>query len=96
MAVYYLIFINFIMTKLLRFSTRTQYGFVAQDLEKVLPLLVENGTHPGENKTNPQIKYKAVNYIGLTPVLTKAMQKQQQLIDNNKKQLMIYYSEFQN
>ncbi|MEO6253322.1 MAG: tail fiber domain-containing protein, partial [Ferruginibacter sp.] len=72
--------------KIMNFPTGTQYGFVAQELEKVFPILVENGTHPGENKTDPELKFKAVNYIGLIPVLTKAMQEQQSQIEKQAKE----------
>ncbi|MBK8609034.1 MAG: hypothetical protein IPL84_03580 [Chitinophagaceae bacterium] len=40
-----------------------------------------------EKINDPEIKYKAVNYIGLIPVVTKAVQEQQQLI--NKQQQLI-------
>jgi uncharacterized coiled-coil protein SlyX len=34
-----------------------------------------------------RIEYKAINYIGLIPVLTKAIQEQQTQIEELKKQL---------
>ncbi|MBK9531283.1 MAG: tail fiber domain-containing protein [Chitinophagaceae bacterium] len=71
--------------KNMNFPTGTQYGFVAQEMEKVFPLLVENGSHPGNDKSSPDLKFKAVNYIGLIPVLTKAMQEQQQVIEKQQK-----------
>lgn len=71
---------------MMNFPEFRQYGFVAQELEKVIPLLVENGTHPGANK-DEDIKLKSVNYIGMIPILTKAIQEQQQVIDDQKKQL---------
>ncbi|MBO4243893.1 MAG: tail fiber domain-containing protein [Bacteroidales bacterium] len=59
--------------------TTLQYGFIAQELEKVLPELVNDGDDG----------YKTVNYIGVIPVLTQAMQEQQaeieQLKEENKK-----------
>ena len=58
---------------------------MAQELEKVIPRLVEEGSHPGENKSDPEIKFKAVNYIGLIPILTKAIQEQQQTITTQQK-----------
>lgn len=42
-----------------------QYGFIAQDLEKVLPNHVLEGANG----------YKGVNYIMLIPILTKALQE---------------------
>ncbi len=60
-------------------STTLQYGFIAQEIEKVIPELVSEGSDG----------YKTVNYIGVIPVLTQAMQEQQkeieQLKDENKK-----------
>lgn len=60
-------------------STALQYGFIAQEIEKVIPELVSEDSDG----------YKTVNYIGVIPVLTQAMQEQQkeieQLKDENKK-----------
>lgn len=60
-------------------STTLQYGFIAQEIEKVIPELVSEDSDG----------YKTVNYIGVIPVLTQAMQEQQkeidQLKDENKK-----------
>ena len=60
-------------------STSLQYGFVAQEIEQVLPELVSEGADG----------YKSVNYIGVIPVLTQAIQEQQteieQLKEENKK-----------
>ena len=67
-----------------------QYGFVAQDLEKVLPSLVQSSEQPvsidakGERKME---EIKSVNYTALIPVLTKAMQEQQQQIDKQQQQI---------
>jgi len=57
----------------------TQMGFVAQEMEKVFPQLVS--IIPDKNIDGSKISdYKAINYIGLIPVLTKAMQEQQKNI----------------
>ncbi len=45
----------------------TEYGFIAQDVEKVFPTLVV--TRPDAEQT------KALNYIGIIPVLVKANQE---------------------
>lgn len=59
--------------------TTLQYGFIAQEIEKVIPELVSEDSDG----------YKTINYIGVIPVLTQAMQEQQkeieQLKDENKK-----------
>ncbi|MFH0865454.1 MAG: tail fiber domain-containing protein [Bacteroidota bacterium] len=63
------------------FASGKQIGFIAQEMEKVFPTLVENGVHPGAAKEDPDVKYKGVNYIGLIPVLVKAMQEQNAKIE---------------
>ncbi|HNG64014.1 MAG TPA: hypothetical protein PLK54_09675, partial [Ferruginibacter sp.] len=70
----------------MNFSKQLQFGYVAQDLEKYFPNLVEQGSHPGANADDAPITFKSVNYIGMVPVLTKAIQEQQQQIDDLKKQ----------
>jgi hypothetical protein len=54
-------------------------GFIAQDLQKVFPLVVKEGTD--------QDKLLSVNYVGLIPVLTKAIQEQQEQINTQQKQI---------
>ena len=59
------------------YSTK-ENGFIAQDLQKVMPSLVTEGT---DND-----KLLSVNYTALIPVLTKALQEQQkQIEDQNAK-----------
>ena len=67
-----------------------QMGFLSQDVEKIFPHLVESGTHSfmtGEdNGTNApiettEVEIKGMNYLGLIPILTKAIQEQQVLIE---------------
>ena len=54
-----------------------QLGFIAQDVEKVLPELVkEVETLKVEGET-----HKVVNYDGVVPVLVEAMKEQQKLIN---------------
>ncbi|MBL7828451.1 MAG: tail fiber domain-containing protein [Saprospiraceae bacterium] len=62
-----------------------EIGFLAQDIEKVFPKLVqdrENGM-------------KAVGYMGLIPVLTAAMQEQQKTIDAQKAEIADLRTELQ-
>ncbi len=62
-----------------------EFGFIAQELEKILPELVI------EKKTNieglGEIDLKSVNYIGLIPILTQAIQEQQEIIDNQESRI---------
>ena len=56
------------------FPDELQYGFIAQELKTVMPNLVkvsEKGIH-------------SVNYTGVIPMLTKAIQEQQAIIEQSK------------
>jgi hypothetical protein len=54
-----------------------EMGFIAQEIQKVLPMLVVEGAD--KDKT------LSVNYISLIPVLTKAIQEQQTQIEEKAK-----------
>ena len=54
----------------------TQMGFIAQELEKVFPSMVVTASN--------EEKSKAVKYNELFPVLVKAIQEQQQMIEKLK------------
>lgn len=58
--------------------TGPQMGLIAQEVDTVFPELVSTATVPAsdDRKTAP-ITYEGVNYIGLIPVLIKAIQEQQ-------------------
>ncbi len=69
----------------------TQYGFIAQDLELVLPELVSekelptNGAARADENSrferNHNESFKMVNYTGVIPVLVEAIKEQQRLIE---------------
>jgi Chaperone of endosialidase len=60
-----------------------QMGFIAQDMEKVFPQLVTDNYD--KNVDSGKIfRYKGINYTGLIPVLTKALQEL--AVQNNNKQ----------
>lgn len=66
-------------------SGGTNYGFIAQEVEKVLPDLVKNELHPAQydnegTLTHEAVQFKSMNYQGIIPVLTKAVQEQSELI----------------
>jgi hypothetical protein len=72
-----------------------QVGFIAQDLQRVFPDLVsqqvhnsvDNGVHSsGEDE---RIDFLGVNYIGMIPILTKGIQEQQELIEEQKTELRV-------
>ncbi len=72
-----------------RLSEGAHMGFLAQDVEEVLPELVSTAYAPapptkenGKSKKNaPMTEYKSLDYTGLIPVLVKAVQEQQAQID---------------
>ena len=63
----------------------TQFGFVAQELQKVLPNLVKSAPRISQN--GDQEDLLAVNYIGLIPILVGANQELSTALDNEKKEI---------
>jgi trimeric autotransporter adhesin len=78
-----------------------QYGFIAQELEKVLPELVKVQKHPVKTVNNAnsnsslpdEVTYKGINYIGMIPLLTKGIQEQQLEIEMLKKEIELLKAE---
>lgn len=70
-------------------STRTTFGFIAQDLAEIFPEVVTNKKGIPDPTAAPQSReevtnvsgYYLVDYIALIPVLTQAIQEQQEMID---------------
>lgn len=61
-------------------AKRKNYGFIAQELETVLPSLVK--TRDVESTSR-----KSIEYIQLIPILTAAIQEQQVLIEHMRKEI---------
>lgn len=59
------------------FSDQLQYGFIAQELEEIMPELVLKGKDG----------FKSINYIEMIPILTEAIKEQQQVIENQKEEI---------
>jgi nitrogen regulatory protein PII-like uncharacterized protein len=59
------------------FNDKKQWGFIAQEVEKVMPELV----HEDMNG------YQSLNYNGVIPLLTKAMQEQQTEMEKQQKEI---------
>jgi hypothetical protein len=58
------------------------YGFIAQDVESILPELVSENIHPAQfdslgNVTIPAVSYKSLNYQAFISILAKGLQEQQ-------------------
>jgi Chaperone of endosialidase len=54
-----------------------QFGFISQNMERIFPELVR--LNPAKGEEQP-VEFKAVNYVGMIPILTEAMQEQQNII----------------
>jgi hypothetical protein len=52
-----------------------QYGFLAQNLQKIFPELVQTVVDKSKGENN-LFEYKTVNYLGMIPILTKALQEE--------------------
>ncbi len=68
-------------------------GFLAQEVQKTMPELVQTEDWKPESEKNPDVYVKkqrdfmAVNYVEMVPVLVKAMQEQQEMINELKKEI---------
>lgn len=87
-------FKNDFANKGLSFPQGAQRGFVAQELEKILPDLVTTQVAPifenGDvynSKTIEKFEFKSINYLGLIPLLTDAIQEQQNIIENQQSEI---------
>ena len=58
------------------FNDKKQWGFIAQEVEKIMPELI----HADKDG------YRSMNYTGISPLLTKAVQEQQEEIDSQQKE----------
>lgn len=77
-------------------ENRLTYGFIAQDLEKILPELVKdknivlNANQEKDSGINAERKtevLKVVNYTLLAPILTQAIKEQQAIIESLLKRI---------
>ncbi len=64
----------------------THFGFLAQDLQKIFPELVEKQRHTEKGKSE-QTDYLSVNYIELIPIMVSAIQELQKQNENLQKQI---------
>ncbi len=69
-----------------------QAGFLAQEVEEVLPALVSSTailavTDSTGQEVSPAVEYKAVNYAGMVPYLIAAMQEQNATIASQNERL---------
>ncbi|MCF8461509.1 MAG: tail fiber domain-containing protein [Flavobacteriales bacterium] len=67
----------------------TNYGLIAQEVENVIPEIVQEIVHPAKMYPNGEIQFEAIeckgiNYIGLIPLTIAAIQEQQALIESKE------------
>ncbi|HPD64583.1 MAG TPA: tail fiber domain-containing protein [Bacteroidia bacterium] len=77
-----------------KFSSNVQYGFIAQELETILPSLVKESVYPElrdekGNVIREKVNFKAVNYDQLIPILTQGIKEQQLMIENMQKEIQL-------
>ncbi len=76
--------------KRMNLATGTQFGFIAQELQEVFPELVHENINAipyqesQDTLLTEEIKYLGVDYVGMVPILTKAMQEQQKMIEDKE------------
>ena len=74
------------------FPKGKNFGFIAQEFEKVIPELVTdniNFSSGGDTGSEEEsINYKGINYTELIPFLVQAIQEQQEMIDDLKAQVI--------
>lgn len=75
--------------KTMNLATGTHYGFIAQELELVVPSVVSNNVHVTPENPDKTIEFKGVNYTELIPILTQAIQEQQAQIETLKKEVEV-------
>ncbi len=75
-------------TKSFGLTAKSQYGFVAQEIEEIFPELVVEVHHPTmkepgskDHVEKQQETYKGVKYLEMIPLLLKGMQEQQAEIE---------------
>jgi len=70
----------------MNFSDKLQYGLIAQEVEAILPGLVQKTVLPPKYDDNnnivaKKIDYKALNYTGFIPVLIQGHKEQQEYVE---------------
>ena len=78
-----------------------QWGFIAQEIEEVIPEMVKDAVLPGEynsltkEKLSDDVNIKSIQYDRLFPVIVKAIQEQQAQIEELKKQSEVQQKQIQ-
>lgn len=75
----------------LNLPTGAQMGFIAQEVQDIFPRVVHETAHvahpkPGEETEQRTTEYISINYLSFIPVLTKAIQEQQEEVESLKRE----------
>jgi hypothetical protein len=70
------------------FDSKKQYGFIAQEVETILPELIHQSMHPGKmdslgNIVGQPMKYKSMNYNAIIPINTQAIKELNTKVDQS-------------
>lgn len=70
----------------MNFENTPQIGFIAQEVQQLLPQLIRSSTHPEKvdsagNVIYPSFNYETMNYTGLIPAIIKGFQEQHERIN---------------
>lgn len=79
------------MIKKHNYSSKKQYGFIAQEVEKVLPEIVREVALMEDG-----VMYKTMSYESLIPFLVKGFQEQQDVIEKQSSRIVALESKLQN
>ena len=77
--------------KIMNLPAAKQYGFIAQELQEVLPNLVQSSNTAVSRDENGNLvrdEILSVNYLEVIPILTEAIKEQQQSIDTKTEDLI--------
>jgi len=76
----------------MNFPTGNQFGFIASELQEVLPNLTKTTVSPSVNDEEgnelyPDVEFTSINYTGLIPILVSAVKEQQAIIESQNEVL---------
>jgi Chaperone of endosialidase len=74
-------------------TDQREFGFMAHEMQSVLPYLVTGKKDQVDENGQPVIQ--RVNYAKLTPILLKAIQQQQEMIEKLQQQVQVLSSAIQ-
>ena len=86
----------------LNFNGGQNFGFIAQEVQEILPTLVKSSSinlgdysERGVVKNNKSVNALAMDYVSLIPILTKAIQEQQEQIESYEDRISTLESQLQ-